>query len=140
MNIQRISRLFFRHSSVVMVLFVLCTALCGCLSSATSGTRINDGTIMSNNPAFASHFKAYRDTSIVTPEGFRRVQVRLENLERANRQLQYRFQWIDENGMAMSAAKPLWKVLTIHGRDIVELEAICPILGAADFRLDLRPL
>ena len=112
----------------------------GCLSAATSGTRIDDGTIISNNPAFASHFKAHLDASVVTPEGFRRVQVRLENLERANRQLQYRFQWLDEHGMTMTAAKPLWKVLTVHGRDIVDLEAICPIQGAADFRLDLRPL
>ncbi len=115
-------------------------ALTGCLSAATSGTRIDDGTIISNNPAFASHFKAHRDASVVTPEGFRCVQVRLENLERANRQLQYRFQWLDEHGMTMTAAKPLWKVLTLHGRDIVEIEAICPIQGAADFRLDLRPL
>ncbi|MBR0055694.1 MAG: YcfL family protein [Kiritimatiellae bacterium] len=114
--------------------------LAGCLSSATSSIRIDDGTITSNNPAFASHFKAHRDVSVVTPEGFRRVQVRLENLERANRQLQYRFQWIDENGMVLSTAKPLWNVLTLHGRDIVELEAICPLQGAADFRLDLRPL
>lgn len=117
----------------------------GCLSAATSGMRIGDprhdhDVIISNNPAFASHFKAYCDHNVVTPEGFRRVQVRLENLERANRQLQYRFIWMDENGMTMTAAKPLWKVLTIHGRDVVDLEAICPIQGAADFRLDLRPL
>ena len=123
----------------VALLPVLSLLAGGCLSAATSGTRIDDGTIISNNPAFASHFKAHRDASVVTPEGFRRVQVRLENLERANRQLQYRFQWFDEDGMTMSAAKPLWKVLTIHGRDIVDLEAICPIHGAADFRLDLRP-
>ena len=123
----------------VVLLPVLALLAGGCLSAATSGTRIDDGTLISNNPAFASHFKAYRDASVVTPEGFRRVQVRLENLERANRQLQYRFQWLDEHGMTMTAAKPLWKVLTIHGRDIVDLEAICPIQGAADFRLDLRP-
>lgn len=112
----------------------------GCLSAATSGTRIDDGTILVNNPAFASHFKAHRDTSIETPEGFLRVQVRLENLERANRQLQYRFQWIDGNGMEITAAKPLWKILTLHGRDIVELEAVSPVQGAEDFRLVLRPL
>ena len=112
----------------------------GCLSAATSGTRIDDGTIISNNPAFASHFKAHRDASVVTPEGFRRVQVRLENLERANRQLQYRFQWLHEHGRTMTAAKPLRKGLTVHRRAVVDLEAICPIQGAADFRLDLRPL
>lgn len=125
---------------VCAMLSAVTVLLAGCLSSATSGTRIDDGTIISNNPAFASHFRAHRDASVVTPEGFRRVQVRLENLERANRQLQYRFIWMDEHGMTMTAAKPLWKVLTLHGRDIVDLEAICPIQGAADFRLDLRPL
>lgn len=125
---------------VCAMLSAVTVLLAGCLSSATSGTRIDDGTIISNNPAFATHFKAHRDASVVTPEGFRRVQVRLENLERANRQLQYRFIWMDEHGMTMTAAKPLWKVLTLHGRDIVDLEAICPIQGAADFRLDLRPL
>lgn len=131
--------------SFALLLPVFSLLVGGCLSAATSGTRIGDPrldheTIVSNNPAFASHFKAHRDASIETPEGFLRVQVRLENLERADFQLQYRFQWHDENGMVMTAVKPLWKVLTIHGRDIVELEGICPIQGAADFRLDLRPL
>ena len=126
--------------NVCAMLSAVAFLLAGCLSTATSGTRVDDGTIIANNPAFASHFKAYRDASVVTPEGFRRVQVRLENLERTNRQLQYRFIWMDEHGMTMTAAKPLWKVLTIHGRDIVDLEAICPVQGAADFRLDLRPL
>ena len=124
----------------ILLLPILALFAGGCLSAATSGTRIDDGTIISNNPAFASHFKAHRDASVVTPEGFRRVQVRLENLERANRELQYRFIWMDEHGMTMTAAKPLWKILTIHGSDIVDLEGICPIQGAADFRLDLRPL
>lgn len=127
-----------KHLPIIVPVVAL--VLGGCLSAATSGMRIDDGTITSNNAAFASHFKAYRDASVVTPEGFRRVQVRLENLERANRQLQYRFLWLDEHGMTMTAAKPLWKVLTLHGRDIFDLEAICPIQGAADFRLDLRPL
>ena len=129
-----------RSLLLLHVLAIAAIAAGGCLSAATSGTRIDDGTIISNNPAFASHFKAHRDASIETPEGFLRAQVRLENLERANRQLQYRFQWFDENGMALTPAKPLWKILTIHGRDIVDLEAVCPIKGASDFRLDLRPL
>ena len=129
-----------QHTFISFALALSVAVLSGCLPPPTSGLRINDGTIVSTNPAFASHFKAHRDTCVETPEGFLRVQVRLENLERADRQLQYRFQWIDDDGMDITSAKPLWKILTLHGRDIVELEAVCPVKGAKDFRLALRPL
>ena len=126
----------------IMFLFLtsITAFLFGCLSAPTSEMRIDDGTIITTNPAFASHFKAHRDKMLTTPEGFLRVQVRLENLERSNQQLQYRFIWMDKHGMTMTAAKPVWRILTIHGRNIVDLEASSPIQGATDFRLDLRPL
>ena len=122
----------------VLVAAAVCAG--GCLSSATSGVRIENGIVSTRNPAFASHFRLTREASVETPEGFLRVQIRVENLERGDRALQYHFIWLDEHGMTLTSARSMWTALTLHGREVKELEAVCPVPGAKDIRVDLRPL
>ena len=125
---------------VIAAAAVASLAATGCLSGSTAGTRVEDGVVVAENPAFAARFAAERDTRVVTDQGFLRVQVKLRNLGSSDRALQYRFQWRGKDGLVLHSAAAPWRPLVMHGREIHELESVCPVQGAEDFRLEIRPL
>ncbi len=119
---------------------LLAAALCaGCLSSSTAGVSAERGRLSVEDPAFASRIELVQDQTVVLDGGFLKAQVTIRHRERHDATVQYRFTWKDKDGLTLKSAATVWTPLLLHGREEAVIEAVCPVPGAADFRLALRP-
>lgn len=111
----------------------------GCLRGRlTSGVTTEKGRLHIEDPAFAMNLDLVRNARTKTAEGFLHAQAALKNTNRDDYRCQYQFTWFDEAGMALKHARTPWRPLTLHGRETKELDAVAPVAGAEDFRLQIR--
>jgi uncharacterized protein YcfL len=67
----------------------------------------------------------------------RKVQVTLENLRDNNREIRYRFEWVDQDGMAVGVGSELWLQLVLAGRETRSVSTVATSPRAADFTLKI---
>ena len=126
-------------SAIAFGSILSCLALLsGCLSQDTSGVWVEKGRLHIEDPAFATNIEVAGDARERTGEGFLHAQVSVKNNNRDDFRCQYRFEWRGENGMVQKHAPTPWRPLVLHGREVVDVDAVSPIQGTADFRLKLR--
>ena len=125
----------------ILLLFLLaCCA--GCLAPNTAGVSAERGRLEIADRAFATRIELVEDKTkrIELGNGFLKTQVTLRNRDSRDFTCQYRFTWKDADGMTLTSAETLWTPLPLHGREEAVIEAVCPVPGAADFRLVVRPM
>ena len=126
------NRIFVCLSALLLSVFV------GCAFPNTSGMMVEKGRVNIEDPAFASNIEVIQDMRERTPEGFLHAQVMVKNLNRTDYRCQYRFEWIRKNGMIQTHANTFWEPKVLHGRMVDEMNAVCPVKDADDFRLKIR--
>ncbi len=67
-----------------------------------------------------------------------KVQATVENLERGLRTLNYKFEWVDNTGMAIDSPNEGWKTIQLQGRESQAIQSVAVSPRAVDFRLKLR--
>lgn len=67
-----------------------------------------------------------------------KVQATVENLKNKLRTLNYKFEWIDENGMAVDSPNETWKAIQLQGRETQTISTVAISPKAVDFRLKFR--
>lgn len=110
----------------------------GCVSPRTSGVVVENGRVCFEDPAFAANIEVIRDARELTHDGFLHAQVTVKNTNRTDYECQYCFEWRGENGMMQTHAPTPWRPALLHGRGTVDLDAVSPLQGTADFRLVIR--
>jgi len=125
---------FIKWMSVAALALVV-----GCISD-TSGVRMEGKTLIVDNAAFASHMRIIEEIRNTTPDGFLDVQATLQNDDTCDIKFQYRFQWLDANGMLINDATPVWRRATAHGKDKLFLKAVGSSVDAKDFRIVIREI
>ncbi len=63
-----------------------------------------------------------------------RVQAELKNASATNRQMYYRFEWMDQQGIAVWDDEP-WKPLIVYGNNKQTISVSSPSFKATSFRL-----
>ena len=125
--------------AIMKMLAALATvSLVGCLSPKTSGVWVEKGRLYVEDASFALNLNLVQDAVEKTPEGFLHVQVTVQNANQQDYRCQYRFEWKTKQGLVPTHAKPPWRPIVLHGRDVVPLEAVSPLQGTDDFRLAIR--
>jgi uncharacterized protein YcfL len=66
-----------------------------------------------------------------------KVQATLENLKNNPRTIRYKFEWIDQTGMAVSSPNETWKTLIVQGRETTTISSVAISPRAVDFILKL---
>lgn len=127
---------------IQLFLVVCCLALCAgsCLSRKSAGVAAEQGILQVEDRTFATRLEVLQDQTVVRDGGFLKAQVTLKNTGMRDAAFQYRFLWKDRDGMTLKRAETLWTPLALHGREEAVVEGICPVPGAADFRLVIRPV
>lgn len=113
-------------------------ALTGCLSEHTDGVVLERGRLTVENAPVAVNLEITREIAETTSEGHIHVQVFVQNANEYDWGCQYRFQWFDAKGFQMSQTMEVWKPAMFHGRELSKFEGVCPLEGAADYRLIIR--
>ncbi len=66
-----------------------------------------------------------------------KVQATLENLKNNPRNIRYKFEWIDQSGMAVNSPTETWKTLMLQGRETTMISTVAINPRAVDFVLKL---
>ncbi len=67
-----------------------------------------------------------------------KIQATVENLKSSVRTVNYKFEWVDVDGMAVNSPNEVWKSLTLQGRETTTISTVAVTPKAADFRLKFR--
>lgn len=127
-------------TSLLSIVCCLALCTCGCLSRKSAGVAAERGILQVEDRTFATRLDVVQDQTVMLDGGFLKAQVTLKNTGRRDATFQYRYLWKDRDGMTLKRAETLWTPLVLHGREEAVVEGICPVPGAADFRLVIRPV
>ena len=67
-----------------------------------------------------------------------KIQATVENLKSTARTVNYKFEWIDQDGMAVNSANETWKSLALQGRETQTISTVAVSPKAVDFKLKFR--
>jgi uncharacterized protein YcfL len=67
-----------------------------------------------------------------------KIQATVENLKSSARTVHYKFEWVDQDGMAVGSPNETWKTITLQGRETSTISTVAITPKAADFRLKFR--
>lgn len=67
-----------------------------------------------------------------------KVQATVENLKNRLRTLNYKFEWVDRDGMAVDSPNETWKSIQLQGRETATISTVSVTPRAVDFRLKFR--
>lgn len=67
-----------------------------------------------------------------------KIQATVENLRNSTRNVNYKFEWIDQDGMALDSANETWKTLVLQGRESTTISTVAVSPRAVDFKLKFR--
>lgn len=67
-----------------------------------------------------------------------KVQATIENRKNSLRTLNYKFEWIDRDGMAINSPNETWKSVQLQGRETTTIATVAINPRAVDFVLKLR--
>jgi uncharacterized protein YcfL len=67
-----------------------------------------------------------------------KVQATVENLRSSLRTVNYKFEWVALDGMAVDSPNETWKTLTLQGRETSTISTVAISPRAVDFKLKFR--
>ena len=67
-----------------------------------------------------------------------KIQATVENLRNSQRTVNYKFEWIDQDGMALNSPNETWKSLPLQGRESTTISTVAVSPRAVDFKLKFR--
>jgi len=67
-----------------------------------------------------------------------KVQATVANLKNNLRTLNYKFEWIDRDGMAVDSPNETWKTVQLQGKETITISTVAVTPRAVDFKLKFR--
>ena len=71
--------------------------------------------------------------------GLLMIQAKIANSTSALRRINYKFEWIDKNGMEVPSGASPWMTLILEGGESKNISAVAPSADVCDFKLKLLP-
>ena len=139
------STTLFRPSSVAAALLGL-TLLAGCATNVNTVERaqpqaapsyVADKRVITDN-TLAGKFRVVSVNQATVSGNLLKVQATIENLKNSVQTLNYKFEWVDESGMAVSSPNETWKTVRLQGRETTTISTVAITPRAVDFTLKLR--
>lgn len=134
---QRLSRVLFTASALV---------LAGCATNVNTYERaesraatnyVADKRVITDN-TLAGTFRVVSINQGTVSGNLLKIQATIENLENNLRTLNYKFEWVDADGMAVDSPNEGWKTIQLQGRETQTISTVAITPRAVDFRLKLR--
>jgi uncharacterized protein YcfL len=141
---KTIPRLVRLAGGVLTVGLVLFTS--GCVNNVNSYERaesqatpnvIADKRVITDN-TLAGTLRVVSINQSTVSGNLLKIQATVENLRNSERTVNYKFEWIGQDGMALDSANETWKSLTLQGRETTTISTVSISPRAVDFRLKFR--
>jgi len=112
---------------------------CGCISSAPltvektgEAYKTTVGSLLLHNHIRVTE----RSTRLVN--GMLEAQVRGQNIKNKDVQYEYRFVWLDRDGIEIDTQSSTWKPMALHAKEIALMKGMAPSPEATDFLMAVR--
>lgn len=111
----------------------------GCLSSApTTVEKHGSGyKVIANSLLLNNHIRVV-ERSTRRVNGLLEAQVRGQNIKGKDVQFEYRFVWLDQDGIRLDTEMTTWKPLALHAKEVALMTGIAPTPEATDFLMAVR--
>lgn len=129
-------------ASAVLLLGLLVAFSAGCRSGPSAAglmmetypsTRVKVNSLM-----FAGWFRVVNSALAKGENDLLRATITLENLRNSDCAIEYRFRWIDADGIEITSGMTTWISKSAGARETLLLTGIAPARSAEDFILDVR--
>ena len=124
----------------------LALVLTGCATNVNTYERadaqatpnyVADKRVITDN-TLAGTFRVVAINQATVSGNLLKVQATVENLKNKLRTLNYKFEWVDANGMAVDSPNETWKAILLQGRETQTISTVAITPQAVDFRLKFR--
>ena len=105
--------------------------------SAATPTYVADKRVVTDN-TLAGTVRVVSINQATVSGNLLKIQATVENLKSSVRTVNYKFEWVDVDGMAVNSPNEVWKSLTLQGRETTTISTVAITPKAADFRLKFR--
>ena len=105
--------------------------------SLATPNYVADKRVITDN-TLAGTFRVVSINQATVSGNLLKVQATVENLKSKLRTLNYKFEWIDESGMAVGSPNEGWKTIQLQGRETTTISTVAVTPRAVDFRLKFR--
>jgi len=128
--IQKLKKLF-------AVLFV-CALMSGCAGLGNGKKPFNDPRVTVMGPLIRSERKVTGLDTRINSGGFTEVQVTGVNKASGYRNLEYKIDWIDQDGFVIKTVLSRWTTFPAYASSIFNFAGVAPKNNASDFRITIR--
>lgn len=105
--------------------------------SEASPSYVADKRIITDN-TLAGTFRVVSINQGTVSGNLLKIQATVENLKNNARTLNYKFEWVDQDGMAVDSPNETWKSILLQGRETQTISTVAVTPRAVDFRLKFR--
>ncbi|NCC60132.1 MAG: DUF1425 domain-containing protein [Verrucomicrobiae bacterium] len=111
----------------------------GCISSAPTTVEKSGGEykVIANSMLLNNHIRVL-ERSTRRVNGLLEAQVRGLNIKGKDVQFEYRFVWLDQDGIRLDTEMTTWKPLALHAKEVAFMTGIAPTPEATDFLMAVR--
>jgi uncharacterized protein YcfL len=134
------------RSGAAVLTAALALLLTGCATNVNTYERaeslaapsyVADKRVITDN-TLAGTFRVVSINQATVSGNLLKVQATVENLKNKLRTLNYKFEWVDESGMAVDSPNETWKAIQLQGRETQTISTVAVSPRAVDFRLKFR--
>ncbi len=131
-------------SSLLLLPAVLLLAGCGTTvntvsraDSLAAPSMVADRRVITDN-SLAGMVRVVSVNEATVSGNLLKIQATIENLKRSTKTLNYKFEWVDENGMAIDSPNETWKQIRLQPRETTTISTVAITPRAVDFNLKLK--
>lgn len=133
----------FRGRSLLLAAAVLAVVgISGCRTEYTSAGAMMESypgnKVTVNSRLFGGWFTVVGSTVARGDNGLLKVTITVANRKKNDAQMEYRYRWVDKDGIEITSGSSIWTAKSAGGGEHVLLSGIAPTKIAEDFILDLR--
>lgn len=105
--------------------------------SRATPTYVADKRVITDN-TLAGKLRVVSVNQATVSGNLLKIQATVENLSSKARTFNYKFEWIDQDGMAVNSPNEVWKALALQGRETSTISTVAISPKAVDFMLKFR--
>ena len=126
-------------TAMLGLLSLVAVAMAGCISSAPTEVekRGAEYYVTVNSLILDNHIRV-AERSVRRTNGLLEAQVRGQNVSMEDVQFEYRFIWLDADGVQVDTGSSTWKQISLHAKESAFMTGICPSPDATDFLMSVR--
>jgi uncharacterized protein YcfL len=130
-----------RMAACSFIALGLALILPGCRTPPSAGITVESyqkNSVTVNSKILKGWLTVTEVTTVRGENDLLSAQVTAQNTTRKDCQFEYRFEWIDKNGLTINTVMTTWVPINVSGMEKARMRAVAPSKAATDFILIVR--